>query len=160
MHMSEAKITELLSGTAWQGSLTTQTVPQETIPIRIVFLSEPSVSGALLYFHQLKGNVPAVLKLDDNPCRFTPRALKLERSSIANTAVGTIFIFECAETEKQERELGNKSDRRPMHTVKDVRIIYKDGDELTINAHIGVDVEYKLKKQAVPESAQRLWLKS
>jgi hypothetical protein len=156
----EERITQLLRGTAWQGSFTAQTSPLPiTRPFRIVFLSELSADGALLYFHRLMGDVPA--GIEDKACEFTPRALKLETSSVPNSAVGTIFVFECAKSEAEESKLANS--RTAKKTLKNVKIFIEPDGALKIIAHIAVaDVTYQLTRQAIPPTnvALRSWLES
>jgi hypothetical protein len=159
--MNAEELTRFLRGTAWQGSLTAL---GKTGSIRIVFLSRLSVDGALLYFHRLMGDIPAVIKnVDDKACEFTPRALKLEDSSAPNSAEGTISVFRCAGSEDEERELAKKIDRDDIADVRNVRIsISSDEKALEIIAPIkGVEVTYKLTRQAIPtptDASLRSWL--
>jgi len=151
------ELTRLLRDTAWQGSVTAR---GQTGSIRIVFLSRLSVDGALLYFHRLMGDIPAVIKDVDKACKFTPRALKLEDSSASNSPVGTLSVFPCADSETEERELEKKIDR-PARKVPNVLIsISPDENVLEIIALIaGVEVTYKLTRQAIPIGASlRSWL--
>ena len=158
--MSAERITQLLRCTAWQGNFTAL---QKTGPLRIVFLSELSADGALLYFHRLMGDGPTEIMGLDEACEFTPRALKLETSPAPNSADGTISVFQCAGSETEESELETKINRPAIASVKNVRIsISSDENTLEIIAPIaGVDATYKLTRQRIPAKAKaalRSWL--
>jgi hypothetical protein len=156
--MAAEELTQSLRGTAWQGSFTAL---GKTSALRIVFLSKLSVDGALLYFHRLMGNVPVEIEGLDRACKFTPRMLKLETSSASNSASGTISVFKCADSEREESELEKDINRHPVGTVRDVRVsISASANALEIIANIkGIEVTYKLTRQAIStDAALRAWL--